>query len=80
MIERDFIGLYCDGEDHGDDEPWGLELALERGDEELLRRKASEAGWTSVRFPGAPWHIEDRCPGCPREEPKPPDEVLEVRG
>jgi hypothetical protein len=79
-VERDFIALVCDDEEHGDDEPWGLDLALERGEEELLRKKACEAGWTSVRFPGAPWHTEDRCPEHPREDPKPPDDVLEVRG
>lgn len=79
-VERDFIALFCDDEDHGEDEPWGLDYALVRGDEELLRKKACEEGWTSVRLPGAPWHTEDRCPEHPPEAGPPPENVMEVRG
>lgn len=79
MIEKGFLGLYCDAAEHPeDDEPAYLEWGFQDQDE--LRKKACEDGWTTVRFPGAPWRNEDRCPEHPAKKVESPQNTVEVRG
>lgn len=83
MINNEYLGLVCDAEEHDpEDEPAYLEWGYERGQEEQLRKKACEDGWTTVKFPGAPWRTaEDRCPDHPAPAlPEVPDNTVEVRG
>lgn len=81
MIDKDFLGMFCDAEEHDEyDEPAFLEYGFRQGEEEQLRKVSCEAGWTTVRFPGAPWRNEDRCPAHPAAKIETPENTVEVRG
>ena len=81
MIDKDFLGLFCDAAEHDEhDGPAFLEYGFRRGEEDQLRKLSCEQGWTTVRYPGAPWRTEDRCPDHPAAQPETPPDVVQVRG
>lgn len=81
MVVQSVIGLSCDHHEHVAEgmRPWGMDYGFRRGQEALLRKKACEQGWSSIRLPGAPWRILDHCPEHRVDPPPRPDDVVEVR-
>lgn len=83
MIERGFLGLFCDGECSDDEyqEPAFLEDGFQYDSD--LRKYAAERGWIHVKPPGRPWGDgDDYCPNCaPAHQAAPkPENTQEVRG